>query len=279
MLQSLLSLLPNLRDLAFSEVTLGWAALSEPEDWLAFRPVRLDSLSMLNIMTVSQTPLEIVASLCLFSSIKVLHIEMFVNVEDFEGHYDDPHAQPTHPLLLSTDNPYFPSKLRVSSIEVPNPSHVPFFLALIAKTASVEAITDVDVARDTNEQIRALGSFLRVVGPRIKKITADIVALSYFTISAPTTVQKVILDIRIGGITRSWRDQDGSDYISVSTASEFTHFQSAIKQREGVRKLCIRWYHMPQEKPEAKLLKRMDSLVRRQLLELDAKGILSFEHI
>ncbi len=134
-------------------------------------------------MTVSQTPLEIVASLCLFSSIKVLHIEMFVNVEDFEGHYDDPRAQPTHPLLLSTDNPYFPSKLRVSSIEVPNPSHVPFFLALIAKTASVEAITDVDVARDTNEQIRALGSFLRVVRPRIKKITADIVALSHFTIS------------------------------------------------------------------------------------------------
>ncbi len=180
MLRSLLSLLPNLRGLELSKATLSGVTPVDPADWLVSRPVHLDSLSMISTTTVSQTPLEVIASLCLFSSIKVLHIETSINMEGFEGSHNypqDPTARPTHPLL-SPGNPYFPTRLQVSSIECTDYSQTPFLLDLIVKTASIETITDVDVACRTSDQIRALGSFLHVVGQRIKKITVDIVKLS-----------------------------------------------------------------------------------------------------
>ncbi len=182
-LRALLSLLPNLRDLELSHIILHWVppTISDAKRWPTFRPTHLDSLTLLGTTTVSQTSLEVVASLCLFSSIKVLYIETFVDIEGFEGRYSHPQdstAQSTHPLL-SVEKSYFPSKLRVSSIKIPYCCHTPFFLALIAETASLDTITDIDVACRSSDQIRALGSFLGVVGQRIKKITVDIIVLSY----------------------------------------------------------------------------------------------------
>ncbi len=364
MLRSLLSLLPNLRDLELSKATFSGVTPVDPEDWLAFRSIHLDSLSLLGVTTVSETPSEIIASLCLFSSINVLRIET-LNMKGFAGLYNnflDSTAQPIHPLLsmenpyfpsalLSTENPYFPSALRVSSIKFPDSSRTPFFLALIANTASVATITDVDVACSSSVQIRALGSFLSVVGSRIKKIAVDIIKLasefpasafialldlsccdlqyniialtsSYilqaFNLSAcitltqltlrvdllphrenmnfiafkaastflsvtSTTVQTVILEIWIGDTaTQSWRDMDVLHYLNCireSATSAFMHFQSVIKQREGVQKLCVRWGDLSQRELNNTLIERMDSFGRSQLSELDAKGILCFERI
>ncbi|PSR73836.1 hypothetical protein PHLCEN_2v10334 [Hermanssonia centrifuga] len=254
-------------------------------------------------------------------------------MEGFEGSYSypqDPTARPTHPLL-SPENPYFPTRLQVSSIECTDYSQTPFLLDLTVKTASVETITDVDVACRTSDQIRALGSFLHVVGRRIKKITVDIVKLSpeyhsnltfsdnlqAFNLSActtlteltlrvdllpyrkdmnliafkaastflsvtSTTVHTVILEIRIGEATHSWRDRDVLHYlhrIRESAASAFIHFQSVIKQREGIRRLCIRWGDLPQTTLDTNLIERMDLFAQRQLSELDAKGVLCFESI
>ncbi|PSR72569.1 hypothetical protein PHLCEN_2v11562 [Hermanssonia centrifuga] len=329
MLRSLLFLLPNLRDLELSKATLSGVTPSDPAGWLVSRPIHLDSLSLLGTTTVSQNPSEIIASLCLFSSIKVLRIEMFVTVEGFERLYSYPQnltAQSTHPLL-STEDPYFPSRLRVSSIKSPNYSQTPFFLALIAKTASAETITDVDVACRTSDQIRALGSFLSVVGRRIKKITVDVIklsseshsnltpsdilqasnlsactALTHLTLRmtlhpyhremniiaftavrtflsvTPTTAQTVILEIQLTGLNHFYELWDLYLHrIRSTAASEFTDLQSAIKQREEVRKFCIRWGDMQRDRLEEQVIDGLQLFARAQLSELDADGILCFE--
>ncbi|PSR84469.1 hypothetical protein PHLCEN_2v5427 [Hermanssonia centrifuga] len=330
MLRSLLSLLPNLRDLRFSGITLSWVAPIEPEDWLAFRPVHLDNLSLLGTTTVSLTPLDIIASLRLFSSIKVLHISM-LGFDEYEFP-QNPTALSTHPLL-SWEDLYFPSKLRVSSIKSSDICLAPFLLALMAKTASVGTITDVDIACRTMNQIRALGSFLHVVGRRIRNITVDVIELCWitslrlvlrdrylqsFNLTACTnltsltlrmslspyrndlnivafnlatnflsrtsaTVHTIILEILLDSLDDFYEDLTSDTllcWIRRSAGSEFTDFQSVIRQRRGVCKLCIRWGKLQdQAMLETKLIEWMNLFAWAQLSELDANGILCFESI
>ncbi len=171
MLRSMVSLLPNLRDIAFLGIALEYVTpkVDDTRDGSTFRPAHLNSLDLSAIKTVSRSPLDIVASLCPFASIKDLRIKTLFT----ESLPQDPTVISTHPSL-STDKAHFPSKLQVSAIRSPDSHHTPFILALIARTASVETINEVDVACLTRLQINALGSFLGIVGVRVKKITLHI---------------------------------------------------------------------------------------------------------
>ncbi len=271
----------------------------------------------------------------------------------------NPTALSTHPLL-SPEELYFPSKSRVSSIKSSDICLASFLLALMAKTASVGTITDVDVACRTMNQIRALGSFLHVVGRRIRNITVDVTELCWitslstyfvlvhinnllilssffprldlcykglvlrdrylqsFSLTACTnltsltlrmslslyrndlnifafnlatnflsrtsaTVHTIILEILLDSLDDFHEDLTSDTLLCLirgSAGSEFTDFQSVIKQRRGVCKLCIRWGKLQDHAMlGTKLIEWMNLFARAQLLELDANGILCFESI
>ncbi len=175
MLKMLLCNLPNLLYLDVRGVILTWVApgLSDTGDKVALPDlVHLNSLTLDAFTTASKDPSDFVSSLCFFSSIDVLRISspLYMDIPE------DPAAVAAHPSLLTT-MPYFPSHLKISSIEVCDGECTPFILALLQKTASVETINNVDVVCRTRVHADALGSFLDNVGARIQNVSVDIVML------------------------------------------------------------------------------------------------------
>ncbi len=95
------------------------------------------------------------------------------------------------------------------------------------------------------------------------------------------TVQTVILEILLYQPYRPGRDRD-TFLLSIgkNVRVGFAHLQSTIKQREGIRKLCIRWGHVENHvRLAGEIVEGMSGIARSQLSELDASGILCFESI
>ncbi len=175
MLKMLLSNLPNLLDLDIHGVKLTWLEPGPPDtgDVIAIPDlIHLNSLTLDSFTTSSKDPSDFISSLSLFSSIDVLRISDVFHIDIPE----DPAAIAAHPTLVMT-NPYFPSHLEISSIEVRDDDCTPFLLALLQKTASVETINKLGVVCRTRVHADALGSFLDNVGAKIRKISVDIVML------------------------------------------------------------------------------------------------------
>lgn len=192
-LTSLLTSIPGLKGLTLEAIQLDSSPLTRPvedQDGSESRtPFRLDALTLQTIWTVSPSGDDLPHILCLFASIGTLHVTSpFWPVFPFEPANAAINPPVPHGEML------FPSTLEVSCLEFRARVLTPYLLALIRRTASVATVRHVDVACRSSIDIRALGSFLDVVGPRLDHVTIDLVEL--FARTPPRTYHleyKIIL--------------------------------------------------------------------------------------
>ncbi|PSR70811.1 hypothetical protein PHLCEN_2v13309 [Hermanssonia centrifuga] len=239
MLKTLLSNLPNLLDLDICGVELKWIAPdTDPHDGQP-DPVNLDSLTLDAFTPSSFTdPSDLVLSLCFFSSINLLRISSPVYATDIP---EDPRVVAAHPSLVTTQ-PYFPSRLEISSIEVCDASVNRHYdedtLSTMLLTAynlpACTALTNLTLRMSTMSPLPLLDRRYRQHQSHNDMIFR---AASVLAIYAPATLQTVTLDILFDG-----------DYMHLNRlysmvedmAQGLLWLQSVITKHKGP-KLCIRW--------------------------------------